>query len=257
MGLKTQTVPASVDAALQRYEASILPSRSKVTGDPIAAYVLTFDDPILRQLFLIYFCALGVAMTEPVEDWIRRAGQRCEQLGLLDLGKFLQTHAKHEAGHHLMMIEDTRALVGHWNATRTPTLDADKILGRPLTSGVLMYRQLHEDTIAGDAPFGQIAIEYEIEKLSVQFGPPLIQKCVAILGPSIVQGLSFIKEHMEIDVAHTRFNKQHLGEILASRPEFLMPLVQAGEKALIAYKAFIADVLHLAKSEAARVCQPT
>jgi hypothetical protein len=256
MGLKTKTIPASVDAALQRYEATILPSRSKVTGDPLAAYVLTFDDPVLRQLFLIYFCALGVAMTEPVEDWIRRAGQRCDQLGLPELGKFLQTHAKHEAGHHLMMIEDTRALVAHWNATRTPSLEADKILGLSLTPGVLMYRQLHEDSIAGDAPFGQIAIEYEIEKVSVQFGPPLIQKCVAILGLAVVQRLSFIKEHMEIDVAHTQFNSQHLGELLATRPEFLMPLVQAGEKALTAYKAYIADVLQLAKTEAARVCQP-
>jgi hypothetical protein len=253
MGLKTKSAGLSSQEAMHRYESMMLPLRSKITGDPLATYVLTFDDPVLRELFLVYFCALGVGMTEPVEDWIRRAGERCEELGLSELGKFLKAHAKHEAGHHLMMIEDTEALVSHWNARRTPHLDAKKILGLPLPAGVMMYRQLHEDTIAGMAPFAQIAIEYEIERLSVDFGPRLIQKCVGVLGPSILQGLSFIKEHVAIDVAHTRFNEEQLGKLLAARPEFLTALVEAGEKALVAYKAFVGDVLYLAKLEATTV----
>jgi hypothetical protein len=249
MGLKPKTALLSSEAALQRYESSILPTRSNIAADPTATYVLTFDDPVLRELFLIYFCALGVGMTEPVENWIKRAGQRCEELGLLELGQFLKAHAKHEAGHHLMMIEDTRALVANWNARRIPHLDAEKILGLPLTPGVVMYQKLHEEAIAGDAPYGQIAIEYEIERISVEFGPRLIQKCVGVLGPAILRSLSFIREHMEIDVAHTRFNEEQLGKLLSARPEFLIPLVQAGKKALMAYKAFVNDALHLAKVE--------
>ena len=34
-------------------------------------------DPTLLELFLVHFCAAGVHMTEPVEGWIRRAGERC------------------------------------------------------------------------------------------------------------------------------------------------------------------------------------
>ncbi len=251
MGLKPKTALLSSEAALLRYESSILPARTKMATDPTLTYVLTFDDPVLRELFLIYFCALGVRMTEPVEDWIKRAGQRSEELGLLELGKFLKAHSKHEAGHHLMMIEDTRALVSNWNARRTPHLDVEKILGLPPTPGVVRYQELHEETIAGDTPYGQIAIEYEIERISVEYGPRLIQKCIDVLGPAILQSLSFIKEHVKADVAHTRFNEEQLGKLLSARPEFLTPLVQAAEKALDAYKAFVSDALTLGQSRAA------
>ena len=39
-------------------------------------------DPARFELFLIQYCSRGVRMTEPVESWIFRVGQRCEALGL-------------------------------------------------------------------------------------------------------------------------------------------------------------------------------
>jgi hypothetical protein len=171
-------------------------------------------------------------------------------MGLTELGRALRTHARHEAGHHHMMIEDTRKLVARWNAHRTPLLDADHLLAQPPTAGVLQYQKLHEDTIAGDTPYAQIAIEYEIEMLSVRFGPAMIERCSKDLGPSILEGLSFLQEHVALDVGHTKFNEQQLEQVLQKNPEFLMPLVRAGAAALDAYAAFLADCLQLAKAQA-------
>ena len=51
-------------------------------------------------------------------------------------------------------------------------LDAEKLLNQTLTPGVLHYCKVHEENIAGDTPFAQIAIEYEIETLPLRYGEP-------------------------------------------------------------------------------------
>lgn len=229
------------------YTSRVQAARTRFATNTALSAVLNPEiDEAVLELFLIYFNALGVSMTEPVEDWICRAGERCQAIGLAELGRSLRAHARQEAGHHLMMIEDTRTLVAGWNARRTPTLDADLILGQPATDGVRLYRKLHEEVIAGDAPFGQLAIEFEIERLSVVFGPQLIERCKELLGPAVLSRLSFLEEHVRIDVGHTRFNERQLEKLLEVNPAFVTPLVRAGEGALEAYAAFLNDCLSLA-----------
>jgi hypothetical protein len=41
----------------------------------------------MLELFLLYFSAIGAQMTQPVEDWIRRASLRCAELGFTQLAK--------------------------------------------------------------------------------------------------------------------------------------------------------------------------
>lgn len=226
-------------------------ARTLFARDSAISTILAPDlDPVVLELFLIHFSALGVAMTKLVEDWIRRAGERCEQIGLTELGRSLRLHAKHEAGHHLMLIEDTRRLVARWNARRTPPIDADQVLAQPVADGVRMYRKLHEEVIASDTPFGQLAIEYEIEGLSVRYGPPLIAQCMRLLGSTVMAGLSFLQQHVFLDVGHTRFNEQQLERLLDQDPKYVMPLVSAGERALDAYGAFLNDCVRLARAQA-------
>jgi len=186
-------------------------------------------------------------MTEPVEGWIRRAGERCEGMGLTDLGRSLRQHAAHEGGHHMMMIEDTRKLVARWNARRRPLLDAEALLGQPLSPGVVGYRKLHEDVIGGPAPFGQLAIEFEIENLSVVHGAPFLQRCAGRLGADVLGGLSFLEEHVALDVGHTKFNAREMDRLLQAHPDFLDPLAAAGTAALEAYAEFLADCLAVAR----------
>lgn len=235
----------------EQYEEAINSARVRFALSP-ALYA--FLDPMLEtrvmELFLMRFCSLGVSMTEPVEGWIDRSGQRCEALGLSELGQALRRHARQEAGHHLLMLEDTHKLVARWNARRLPHLDAEQLLSHPPTPGIVRYRQLHEDTIAGATPYAQIAIEYEIELLSVRYGPALLERCGQDIGPDTLEGLSFLREHVALDVGHTKFNDQQLANLLENNPERLLPLVRAGAGALDAYAAFLADCLRLAKAQA-------
>jgi hypothetical protein len=198
-------------------------------------------DPARLELFLIHYCARAVPMTEPVEGWIRRAGERCEDLGFARLGRSLRMHARQEANHHLMLIEDVQRLVEDWNQRYCSALEVDALLHAPPTSAIRAYVSLHEDVIAGPAPFCQLAIEYEIEGLSVNMGPAFIKQCARLLGPAFLQKLSFLTEHVSIDVGHTKFNYLQLERLLAGAPSLAFLLGQVGNKALEAYGAFLAE----------------
>jgi hypothetical protein len=236
------------------YDSALGETRKRFAAAPAIGVLLAADvDPLVMELFLIHFSSLGVGLTTPVEDWLLRAGKRCEEMGLQEVGRSLRSHAGAEAGHQLMMIADTHALVERWNVCRTPLLDADQLLARSPTAGGRAYRQLHEDNIAGDTPFAQVAIEYEIEKLPVHFGARFMERCRGLLGDGIARGLSFTREHITLDVGHTHFNERLLEKLLQANPSTLRPLVNAGQTALEAYGQFVEDSLALATADAHEV----
>jgi hypothetical protein len=230
----------------EHYEPAIRPARQRFAQHPVVPKLLNADADVL-ELFLIQFSSLGVGLTWPVEQWLLRAGRRCDETGHGELGRALRGHAKQEAGHDQMMVRDTHALVAAWNSRRTPRLDADRLLARPPSPGGRQYQQLHENTIAGDTPFVQIAIEFEIEMLPVQFGPLMLNKCQTALGAGIIERLSFLHEHITLDIAHTRFNEHQLEKLLERHPEYAGPLARAGAAALHAYATFLDDCIQLAQ----------
>src|SRR5215831_3288289 len=234
--------------ARDHYEVYLEPARVNFAGSRTLSTILAPGiDPVLLELFLIYCASLGVTMTESVEDWIRKAGEACEQIGLRELGHALRRHSNQEAGHDLMLIKDTRALVTRWNARHSFALNADFIIGQRMTEGVRAYRKLHEDVIAGYSPFCQVAIEYEIEGLSVRLGPQFIEQCMDVLGSTVMASLRFLTHHVVQDVGHTRLNDRLLTSLLDEHPEYLMTLVSSGERALQAYGMFLDDCLRLAE----------
>ncbi|CAM3278598.1 iron-containing redox enzyme family protein [Corallococcus sp. ZKHCc1 1396] len=205
-------------------------------------------DPALLEGFLIQLCALGVYMTEPVDGWIRRAGEACTKVaGLEEVGRQLISHAKHEAGHHLMMVEDTKSLVAGWNKRRMPKLDAEQLLAQAPTPAMQEYRQIHEETINSAMPGAQVAIEYEIENLSVVFAPRLIEQCKRVLGDDVMNSLTFIKEHVELDVGHTALNEVMLNKLLGQKPEHADTIGKTGARALDIYLRFYGDCMEKAK----------
>lgn len=234
----------ATDRVATLFDPHVQPARRAFHSDPTVERITSPDcDPALLDRFLIQFCAQGVRMTEPVEGWIRRAGERTESIGLTDLGQALQRHALHERDHHLLMIEDTRRLVDVWNGLGRSPLDADELLATPPSPGTLDYIELHEATIAGDTPYAQIGIEYEIEMLGVTFGSSLMTNVVEVCGRDRLDALSFITHHVEVDVGHTEFNRRQLEALLADHPEFAEPIARAGVAALNAYQRFIGDCM--------------
>lgn len=232
---------------IDRYEAGVARARDGLHSAPaIRALLDPETDPELLEAFLIYFSALGVGMTALVEGWIRRAGERCCAVGFDHLGKALQRHANAEADHHLLMVDDVRTLCERWNAGGKPPFDPEELLRIPMRESTERYRKLHEEVIAGDAPYAQLAIENEIEMLSVELGAGLLENCRRLLGDQVVAALSFLGEHIELDVGHTKFNRLQLAEFLRGRPEAIDPLVTAGTAALEAYRDFLTDCTELA-----------
>ena len=95
---------------LESYNQLLAPARERFETSPGLNAIRSTNDPRMLEAFLLYFCAIGAQMTEPVETWIRRAADRCAVLGLSDLAEaFSPRHAHAEAGHHLM--DDCRSSV--------------------------------------------------------------------------------------------------------------------------------------------------
>jgi hypothetical protein len=230
-----------------KYDDMLAPARQRF--DQHAAVEALFRKPlesVTMERFLIYFSAVGVRMTKPVEGWIRRAGKRCGEIGLPDLARALEAHAKQEADHHLLMEADVRRLVSGWNERNERKLNAGELLSLSPTPGVTQYCELHEHVITGATPFGQLAIEYEIELLSVAYGPALLRRCTDLSGPEILEGLSFLQDHVALDVGHTHFNRLQLSRLLEQHPAFVSSLAVCGSAALDAYVAFLDDCFKLA-----------
>lgn len=233
------------------YESQIESARLRFKQNSGLEKIFSPDiDSTVLELYLIYFNAHGVAMTDAVEDWINRAGDRCLQLGYTKLGQLLRTHAQQEADHHLMMIKDTHSLVASWNTHHTQQLNAEWFLSLPIAESIHRYRQLHEDVIVSNTPFTQVAIEYEIEMLSVRYGSQLIQQSQKVLGSKITEGLTFIEEHVSVDIGHTQLNAKLLKNFLQEYPENVNVLVEIGGKALDAYAGFLNHCLRSAQEHA-------
>jgi hypothetical protein len=192
---------------------------------------------------LLQFCALGFQMTVDVERWIRQAGERCIDIGFGRLGRALTHHARSERGHQLLFVSDTRALVDLWNSRFSPPLEAEALLAQPATPGVVLYRELHEEVITSQRPYRQIAIEYEIERLSVGAGGNLLRAVQEQLGSDLAASLSFVEEHRRVDEGHTKFNALELARFLDEDPSSLPFLVEAGTRALEAYGSFLDDCI--------------
>jgi hypothetical protein len=238
---------------IDRYEEGVAPAHQRFADDPAVRLI---QDPAIGaahlEAFFIYFSALGVAMTEPVEGWILRAGEACVEVGgagLAELGSALQKHAKGEADHHLLMMADLRRLCARREAAGRVAPDPDELLALPWPESAQRYRRMHEDVIAGPTPYAQIAVENEIEMLSVEVGPGLLGNARALLGEDVLADLSFLTDHVTIDVAHTAFNRRQMASFLDRRngdDATVEALVGAGTAALDAYRAFLADCVSLA-----------
>ncbi|PHQ81804.1 MAG: hypothetical protein COB66_01255, partial [Coxiella sp. (in: Bacteria)] len=117
------------------------------------------------------------------------------------------------------------------------------LLAIPPTESVLAYQELHEKNIKSDHPYCQVAIEYEIERISVEFGPVLIATCIKSLGSDVIARLEFIPEHIKLDVGHTKLGAMLMEKTLSSIPDSLDPMAHAGSEALNIYQRYLGDCI--------------
>jgi hypothetical protein len=61
------------------------------------------------------------------------------------------------------------------------------------------------------------------------------------VGPDVLKCLSFITEHVAVDVGHTNYNARALEKFLSRAPRALDSLVTAGAGALDAHAGYLED----------------
>src|SRR5262245_6072677 len=128
------------ETALHAYEQLVGPTRERfAVSSGLHGMVSTDTDARTMAAFLLHFSALSVPITEPVEGWIRRAGERCEVLGFTAIGSALRRHSKAEAGHHKYHNDDFTQLVRFRNQRWTPQVDPESIRGHGITPGGERY----------------------------------------------------------------------------------------------------------------------
>ena len=239
-----------MDMLKKLYEPHAVLARSRLINDPELCRLLDPDiEPMLLERFLIEWMSRAAYMTEPVDGWIRRTGARCIELGMEKLGEQLITHARSETGHHLMTIDDARALVDHWNARHAPRLDLEQLLAQPPIESMRDYRTLHDATIEGPFPVGQIAIEREVGFLAVHLGPRLMHQVERVLGKEVADKLTSLSEHVAVDVGHTLLNERMLEEAITRSPGHAGAYAETGARALTTYIRFLGDCLAIAEEQ--------
>jgi hypothetical protein len=75
-----------------------------------------------------------------------------------------------------------------------------------------------------------------------------LSRCLEIFGPDILHSLSFVTEHIDLDIGHTKFNARELAKLIDRIPESLPAQVAAGSAALDAYAQFLDDCVELAEN---------
>jgi hypothetical protein len=231
------------------YEPYVLSARARISTDPVMRRLV---DPAIApevlERFFIQYHALGVYMTEPLEGWNRRAGHRSLLLSLDTIGKSLLAHAKQASGLSQAMAEDVRELVRRWNLTHRPLLHAERLLSQYPTDTMRAYRQLVEETLTGELPPAQIAIEFELSRLTQMLGPHLLANVGRVLGREVLEGLSSLKEQSQPDAARSLNQARMMEELVRTMPENARMLAELAAEAIELNLRFTEDCLESAES---------
>ncbi len=231
------------------YEPYVLPARARISTDPLMRRLVDpAISPEVLERFFIQYHSLGVYMTEPTAGWVRRSGQRCLLHGQETLGRSLLSRARQEGGHHLLLTEDARTLVQRWNARRETPLQLHRLLAQYPTDVMRAWRQFQESTISGELPAGRLAIELEIDNLTLVLGPHLLSNVSRVLGRETLDGLGYLKERMRQDLGSSSPPTRRLEEVLQMMPENARTLAEIGAEALDLYLRFLGDCLHSAEA---------
>ncbi|MET0402066.1 MAG: hypothetical protein ABW123_06655 [Cystobacter sp.] len=231
------------------YEPYVLSARARISTDPVMRRLVdpTIAPEVLERFF-IQFHAFGVYMTEPLEGWNRRAGHRSLLQSLDTLGKSLLAHARQASSLHLTMTEDVQVLVRRWNQRYRPVLHAERLLSQYPTDAMRAYRRLVEETLTGELPPAQIAIEFELSHLMQMLGPHLLANGARVLGREAIEGLGSLKEQASPDAPRAVNQARLMEELVRTMPENARTLAELGAEAIELHLRFIEDSLESAEA---------
>lgn len=242
--------------AFKKYNELTHPARVQFLLSEGINYFMCEQNKTKLHAFLLSWTVNSIAMTEQVENWIQRAGEKCTQNQMAEVGEKLKHHAHQEADHDLMLVDDAQQLIELWNTKYNDNMTASDITYQKSTTETNAYVQLHEDTINGKHPYAQAAIEYEIERISVVYGPRMLENIHNVLGEQFNNSITFLAEHVLLDQGHTKFNLDLMERCLANGGD-VTELARVGSTALQIYSEFLTKCIqHSTQIENRIKCSP-
>lgn len=220
------------------YNKLVHPARVSFMKSPGINFFMCENSPKKMLAFLLIWTASSIKMTEKVESWIKRAGESCDKLNFTEVGSKLKYHSQQEADHDKMLVDDVKFLIQKWNSIYSDNLTFEDLLKLGTIPETQYYVDLHENVINSDHPYSQTAIEYEIERISVVYGPRMIENVINTLGEEFETGISFLAEHVLLDQGHTKFNIDLMEKCLAANAD-INHLANTGSSALKIYSGFL------------------
>jgi hypothetical protein len=228
----------------QEYSRKVHPARIEFMQSRGIQYFMEQSHPKKLHQFLIMWTGLSIKMTEQVENWIKGAGEKTKVVGQEEVGDLLVRHSEQEADHDQMLVKDLDFLVKKWNEIYEDSLRPEDITNLATPEFTKAYVDLHEEAINGQQPYRQVAIEFEIERISVHYGPRMIENVLNILGYEFEEGLSFLVDHVMLDQGHTKFNTHLLERCIATGGE-VNALADTGSRAMRTYAGFLNECINL------------
>jgi hypothetical protein len=231
------------------YEPHVLPARARIPTDEVMHRLTAPDlESHVVERFFIQYHALGVYMAEPLEGWLRRAGQRCLQQGLDTLGKGLLAHARQESHQREQLVEDTRLLVRRWNLRRPRPLRSERLLTQYPTDTMRAWRAAVEGALGHELPGAGLVPLYEWTQLTQTVGPHLMALVSRVLGREALEGLGYLREHSQVDTARAHTQARLMEELVRTMPENTPALAELGTEALGLGLHFLEDCLQSAEA---------
>ena len=202
----------------------------------------------LLLLFWWHFSKYGILMTAPVERWIQQASESCIEKGFEEWGVKLLKQAERIKDHHLMMANDLQSLEVIARRDLGMKIQINAVNFHETPPSIMDFIALHENNIEGPKPYGQLAIGYEIERLSVKLSPVLINHTENIFPALVRESLSYVQNHVQSNLTYAKLSQETLAEFLQVNPTALNHLVEMGSRALAAYMGFLQSCLLLAEN---------
>ncbi|GAA2884489.1 hypothetical protein GCM10010517_47870 [Streptosporangium fragile] len=239
---------------MAQYETALEADRRRLIDDPAVAQVLlpTCDErPFAR--WMLRHNAYSTHMTHEAERWVSGAGERYgtpapdEPDKADEPGRALRAPSRKKPGYD-RMIANARAVAAWWSERFGETLDIDALLTTAPPASVEFYARLRENVISGPAPSAQLAIWYEIERLSVTVGPALLANCRRVFGTNAAC-YDFLAERVRLGADCTALKRRQLDAALTRSPSALDTMIKTGKTALAAYASLMTECWELAQAD--------
>lgn len=216
--------------------------------------IKTMLDPAIdakfAELFVLQWTALNARFVSKTADYLLTAGNNSCQMGLKGVGEYLIKHSAEETGHEDWAVSDTIKLIKNWNRRyRDHRLSSFELINQQTSSAVERYHQLHKDIIfEKGAPFAELAIGLEIERITRVFGPLMLKQCFRKMGVRVLWEMSFLVEHIRFDFGHVVHDEEILGQFMLDHPQHREAVIQTGREALSVYEEFLVDCFGFAET---------